>query len=232
MYVSNQLKFNPHTKTSLTISSSQQDLFSQIGPVSDLTLSYDRSGRSEGVAHITYARLKDAHASIQEYDGANAKGQPIRLSLIPGRRDRNPLDSAHHPRPSLMDRIERPRAARSLSPDDAGRRRRGGRAHRSDVTKPAPENIDRYVPGQRSARSPRRSGGRRGGRDNRSAPTESRRSNARPRKTQEELDQEMEDYWGGANANGDEAAPAASAPQQAAPAPSAPVADDDVDMIE
>ncbi|KAJ5319147.1 Nucleotide-binding alpha-beta plait [Penicillium brevicompactum] len=135
------------------------DLFSQIGPVSDLTMSYDRSGRSEGVAYITYARLKDAHTSIQEYDGANAKGQPIRLSLIPGRRERNPLDSAHHPRSSLMDRIERPRDGRSLSPrsdeNDGGRRRgRGGRGHRSDVTKPPPDGIDRYVPGQRSGRSP------------------------------------------------------------------------------
>ncbi|KAJ5322721.1 RNA binding protein [Penicillium brevicompactum] len=219
------------------------DLFSQIGPVSDLTMSYDRSGRSEGVAYITYARLKDAHTSIQEYDGANAKGQPIRLSLIPGRRERNPLDSAHHPRSSLMDRIERPRDGRSLSPrsdeNDGGRRRgRGGRGHRSDVTKPPPDGIDRYVPGQRSGRSPRRNGGRRGGRDGRAQPTDgsNRRSNPRPRKTQEELDQEMEDYWGGANnGGGDDAAVVQDAPQQAAaaPAPSAPVAnDDDVDMIE
>jgi len=131
-----------------------------------------------------------------------------------------------------MDRIERPRDARSLSPrsdDNADGRRRRGRGHRSDVTKPAPDNIDRYVPGQRSARSPRRNAGRRGGR---SQPTD-RRPNARPRKTQEELDQEMEDYWGGAGGNNDEAAPAGNAPQQAAPAPSAPAAaDDDVDMIE
>lgn len=182
--------------------------------------------------------MKDAHTSIQEYDGANAKGQPIRLSLIPGRRDRNPLDSAHRPRSSLMDRVERPRDDRSMSPEDNadGRRRRGGRAHRSDVTKPAPDNIDRYVPGQRShQRSPnRRGGGRRGGRDNRSQQTDgsNRRSNARPRKTQEELDQEMEDYWGGANNGGEAAAPAQDTPQQTAPAPSAPVADDDIDMIE
>ena len=206
-------------------------------------MSYDRSGRSEGVAYITYARLKDAHTSIQEYDGANAKGQPIRLSLIPGRRERNPLDSAHHPRSSLMDRIERPRDGRSLSPrsdeNDGGRRRgRGGRGHRSDVTKPPPDGIDRYVPGQRSGRSPRRNGGRRGGRDGRAQPTDgsNRRSNPRPRKTQEELDQEMEDYWGGANnGGGDDATVVQDAPQQAAaaPAPSAPVAnDDDVDMIE
>lgn len=218
--------------------SSGQDLFGRIGPVSDLSMSYDRSGRSEGVAYITYARLKDAHTSVQEYDGANAKGQPIRLSLIPGRRERNPLDSAHHPRSSLMDRIERPRDGRSLSPrsddNDGGRRRgRGGRGHRSDVTKPPPDGIDRYVPGQRSGRSPRRNGGRRGGRDSRAQPADgsNRRSTARPRKTQEELDQEMEDYWGGAN-NGDDAAAVPEAPQQPAPVTSAPIADDDVDMIE
>lgn len=137
-----------------------------------------------------------------------------------------------------MDRVERARDGRSLSPRsednaDGGRRRRGGRAHRSDVTKPAPDNIDRYVPGQRSPT--RRSGGRRGGRDNRQQTD--RRSNARPRKTQEELDQEMEDYWGGANTATEEASvPAQDAPQQTAPAPApaaaAPAADDDIDMIE
>ncbi|CAP98912.1 Pc22g16240 [Penicillium rubens Wisconsin 54-1255] len=215
-----------------------EDLFGRIGPVSELTVSYDRAGRSEGVAFVTYARLKDAHTSIQEYDGANAKGQPIRLSLVGGRRDRNPLDSAQRPRSSLLDRIQRPRDDRSMSPEDNadGRRRRGGgRPHRSDVTKPAPDNIDRYVPGQRShQRSPNRRGGGRRGRDNRSQQTDgsNRRSNARPRKTQEELDQEMEDYWGGANNGGEATAPAQDVPQQTAPAPSAPAADDDIDMIE
>ncbi|EKV12610.1 RNA binding protein, putative [Penicillium digitatum PHI26] len=232
---------NTHARAPLTNFFAEQDLFGRIGPVSELTVSYDRAGRSEGVAYITYARLKDAHTSIQEYDGANAKGQPIRLSLIPGRRERNPLDSAQRPRHSLLDRVERPRDDRSMSPEnnaDGRRRRGGGRAHRSDVTKPAPDNIDRYVPGQRShQRSPnRRGGGRRGGRDNRSQQTDgsNRRSNARPRKTQEELDQEMEDYWGGANnAGGEATAPAQdAAPQQTAPAPSAPAADDDIDMIE
>lgn len=57
----------------------------------------------------------------------------------------------------------------------------------------------------------------------------------RPRKTQEELDQEMEDYWGGNNAGAEnveaqpqEAAQPAEAPAATAPAP----ADDDIDMIE
>ncbi|KAJ5562640.1 hypothetical protein N7535_002913 [Penicillium sp. DV-2018c] len=211
-----------------------EDLFGRIGPVSELTLSYDRAGRSEGIAYVTYAHLKDAYTSIEEYDGANAKGQPIRLALIPGRRGRNPLDSAQHPRSSLMDRIERPRDTRSLSPrsDDGGRRRRGGRGHRSDVSRPAPENIDRYVPGERRfSRSPRRNGGRR--RDHRRGQNDRRDRDGRPRKTQEELDQEMEDYWGGANTGADEAAaPAQDVPPQTAPALSAPAADDDIDMIE
>lgn len=176
--------------------------------------------------------MKDAHESVREFDGANAKGQPIRLTLVPGRRDRQAGAT-------LFDRVERPRSPKSGTESADGRRRRrgGGRDRRSDVSKPAPDHIDRYVPGQRSP--VRQSGGRRaGGRDNRSR-TENggrRTVNGRPRKTQEELDQEMEDYWGGGNAGAQtsEAQPVQEPSQQAdvpsAPAPAA--ADDDIDMIE
>jgi len=224
----------------------QQDLFGKIGPVTDLTLVYDRAGRSEGVAYVTYKHLKDAHESVKEFDGANAKGQPIRLTLVPGRREQHK---------SLFDRVERPgRDARSLSPggarvEQSDGRRRGGRVRRSDVSKPAPENIDRYIPGERGDRSPRRNGGRRGGRDQRRNEPRNenggrRTATGRPRKTQEELDQEMEDYWGG-NAGTDNAEkPAEQEQQTAAPVaaaatttttpagPAVPVNDDDIDMIE
>jgi THO complex subunit 4 len=51
--------------------------------------------------------------------------------------------------------------------------------------------------------------------------------NGRPRKTQEELDAEMEDYWGSA------AATEATTTAPATSAPSAPAAlDDDIEMIE
>ena len=49
--------------------------------------------------------------------------------------------------------------------------------------------------------------------------------NGRPRKTQEELDKEMEDYWGSTKANG-----AVNEGQQEQ-APAAVVEDDDIDMI-
>ncbi|EAU31444.1 conserved hypothetical protein [Aspergillus terreus NIH2624] len=222
------------------------DLFSRIGPVSNLTLVYDRAGRSEGVAFVTYSRVSDARTAISEFDGANAKGQPIRITLVStggGRRDRNPFDNVERPRGSLFDRVERPRNARSLSPggsdgEGGSRRRRGGgggrragggggRYRRSDVSKPPPDHIDRYVPGERSP-GPRASSGRRqggGGGDGR------RMVNGRPRKTQEELDAEMDDYWlCDAALSATRAIP--EQPPQVAPASTAAAGDDDIDMIE
>ncbi|KAJ9196053.1 hypothetical protein DTO166G4_251 [Paecilomyces variotii] len=224
-----------------------EDLFTRIGPVSDLSLRYDRAGRSEGVAFVTYNRLSDARTAIREFDGANAKGQPIRLTLLPaGGSRRNPFDNVERPKGSLFDRVERPRDRddRSLSPEsegaDGGSRRRrrgggGGRVRRSDVSKPPPDHIDRYVPGQRSPE--RRNGsGRRPGqrRDERNNSSNRRTTNARPRKTQEELDQEMDDYWGTANA-GAGTADKETVPDEApqvAPASTAAAGDDDIDMIE
>ncbi|KAL4888792.1 hypothetical protein BDV59DRAFT_134333 [Aspergillus ambiguus] len=226
-----------------------EDLFTRIGPVSNMTLVYDRAGRSEGVAFVTYTHVSDARTAINEFDGANAKGQPIRVTLVStggGRRDRNPFDNVERSRGSLFDRVERPRNARSLSPgggggsdgEGSGRRRRGGgrraggggggRYRRSDVSKPPPDHIDRYVPGQRSP-GPRANGRRQGGGDGR------RTVNGRPRKTQEELDAEMDDYWGGAANAGAGSADQATVPeepQQVAPASTAAAGDDDIDMIE
>lgn len=193
---------------------------------------------------MTVPSINLARAAIREYDGANAKGQPIKLTLMPsgpsrgaGRPD-NPFDRVEPPRRSLFDRVERPRD-RSASPisadgDDSYHERRrnnsrrgagggGPRDRRSDVTKPPPEHIDRYVPGQDSySPPPRRRGGGGGGpaRETGRRPGQRRENsgrrgggrdrdrddgghqlvNGRPRKTAEELDQEMEDYWGNAGA--------------------------------
>lgn len=45
-----------------------------MGPVLKLSLQYDRSGRSAGVAYVTYETAADAKRAIREYDGANANG--------------------------------------------------------------------------------------------------------------------------------------------------------------
>ncbi|KAK8436818.1 hypothetical protein IWX49DRAFT_287472 [Phyllosticta citricarpa] len=180
------------------------ELFERIGPVENARLMYDRHDRSEGVAFVTYRSLADARVACREYDGANAHGQPIRLTLVPPgpAPRRNPSDTAQRPSRSLFERIET--RDRSLSPD---------RVRRSDVTKPPPAGIDRYVPGEDSGRRrspppPRRRGGgresgrrpgerRTGGRGGRRADDDGRPVvQGRPRKTQDELDAEMEDYWG------------------------------------
>lgn len=180
--------------------------------MSDVKLRYDRAGRSEGVAFVSYNRVDDANAAIREFDGANAKGQPIRLTLLPPPRRDNPFDRVENPR-SLFDRIEAPRdRRRSESPRSAdedyrrGPRRGIGRDRRGDSTRGPPENIDRYTPGQNGGRSDSRRGGRRPG-ERRERERRPRTDDGghklvggRPRKTQEELDAEMEDYWGGANA--------------------------------
>ncbi|UZP44037.1 hypothetical protein NXS19_011849 [Fusarium pseudograminearum] len=116
------------------------ELFQRIGPISRLQLRYDRAGRSEGTAYVTYERNEDAKAAVLEFDRANANGQPIYLTLLPSR---NPFDTAVMPGRSLAERISSPGDRRSHSPhrqrddDDAARR-----------------GIDRYVPGQGSRRSP------------------------------------------------------------------------------
>lgn len=164
------------------------------------------------------------------------------MAIVPagGRRERNPFDSVEGAKGSLFDRVERPHE-RSLSPaSDSEPRRRGGGGRRgargdrrSDVSKPPPAHIDRYVPGQSTA--PPAPPAPRGGRNGRERERADRMTvNGRPRKTQNELDQEMEDYWGTANAGAgsadNETVP--NEPQQIAPASTAAAGDDDIDMIE
>lgn len=248
-----------------------QELFSRIGPLSNLAILYDRSDRSRGIAYVTYATSRDATRAVREFDGANAYGQPITVSVVPqgpaaasggpagGRR--NPFDSAA-PREgrSLFDRIESGggdddhraparRSRRSESPNAAPQSRR------SDVTKPAPEGIDRYVPGpgarrrspppaRRGDRGGRRPGARRegtgrggggGGGGNRG---EGRTGQGRTRKTAEQLDAEMEDYWGAGGAAAKDPVGVAQLGQtttaEAAGVSAAAVValDDDIDMIE
>ena len=235
-----------------------QDLFGRIAPVELVKLVYDRAGRSNGTAFVNYSSVQDARAAIREYDGANAKGQPIRLELlpvIPPKPRNNPFDRVENPR-SLFDRVEAPRErrARSASPGrDRGRNNRdNSRGRRSDVRKQTPDGIDRYVPGRGEGRSSsHREGGRRAGerrkrgergpaqgrngknaRDNAGHPL----VNGRPRKTQTELDAEMDDYWGkatdgaGAGANG--IGNLEGEQEKVVPVVRAAAADDDIDMIE
>lgn len=80
-------------------------MFGNIGPVQRVRINFDRAGRSEGTATVTYQYLEDAKQAIREFDGANAKGQPIRLTLLPAGGRGGPRAEKSK---SLFDRIERP----------------------------------------------------------------------------------------------------------------------------
>ncbi|MCJ1290381.1 hypothetical protein MMC34_001917 [Xylographa carneopallida] len=239
------------------------DLFNRIAPVQSISLRFDRAGRSTGTAFVTYNSVTHARSAIHEFDGANANGQPIRLALLPsgpsggprGVRDgavRNPFDSAVKPGRSLFDRIEEPQDGRARERE---RSRSPGAPRRTDTRKPPPEGVDRYVPdgdgGRLSrSRSPIRPRGRydsdrrNGDRDTRGGGGRGRggrsdggRSmvNGKPRMTQEELDRDMDAYWGSKDSNNptstsDTGAATNGTTTMAVAAPAA--VDEDIEMVE
>jgi THO complex subunit 4 len=175
--------------------------------VEKLEMMYDRAGRSEGTCFVTFAHESDAMAAIHDYDGATAKGQLITVTFV-----------GPPPARSLFDRIK-------SSPADE---------RRDPTRKPTPPGIDRYVPPDRRRERERTQGGprpaappqqrgRRGGRG-RTGRGESGSGNVRPRKTVEELDAEMNDYFGAAQEeNATPAAPAEAVVEEKV--------DDDGDLI-
>ncbi|PHH92604.1 hypothetical protein CDD83_6665 [Cordyceps sp. RAO-2017] len=198
------------------------ELFTRIGPTTRLQLLYDRAGRSEGTAYVTYESREDAEEAIRQFDGANANGQPIRLTLLPNRPARNPFDTAVMPSRPLAERISLPaQKSRSLSP-----------RRRYDEDDAARKGIDRYIPDDdgrsrspmSSRRGGRRPGARREGMANDQQNSRGGRANPRTKKTQEELDAEMEDYFGGGSGS------AAGAASTNGNGPAA--ANADIDMIE
>ncbi|GAO13829.1 hypothetical protein UVI_02004500 [Ustilaginoidea virens] len=200
------------------------ELFSRIGRVSKLNLRYDRAGRSEGTAYVTYDRKEDAEEAVRQFNGANANGQPIRLTMLASR---NPFDTAVMPGRPLADRVSAP----------GGRARSSSPRRRFDEEDAARKGIDRYIPGRHS-RSPvprrrgaggRRPGARREGNQQESSRGGGGRANPRAKKTQEELDAEMADYFGGGEKD---SGSTINAPTNG-DAPAVPAAsNDDIDMIE
>ena len=148
---------------------------------------------------------------------------------------RNPFDNAIRPGRPLAERITVPGGgrSRSLSPtrqsdEEAARRGtdryRPGGAKGSRSRSPLPNR--RREGGRRPGARREGGGGRRGDRGERSERPERPERGGRPKKTQEELDAEMEDYFGGAQ-QGDSTA-AANGPAGGGQQP----AGDDIDMIE
>ncbi|KAF3902109.1 hypothetical protein ABW21_db0203197 [Orbilia brochopaga] len=152
--------------------------------------------------------------AVDQFDGANAKGQPIRVRIAP-LHDRNRRGGPQHTNEgrSLFERVAA--TPQDVETDESGRRspRRGPR-NVAEMRQNAKElGIDRYIPGERGGPRDQQSrrgghvgggererhrGGRGGGHGRGDRPGSGVN---RQRKTAEELDAEMNDYW---TANGGE----------------------------
>lgn len=199
---------------------------------------------------MTYKYPRDARDAVNDFDGQSAKGQIIRLSLLPAgpaapAKGGSLFDCVEPPTRSLFERVSgAPPDARDSREDPGGRRRRP-RSESPRRRTAVPEHIDRYMPGSRGSRSPigrrgagtPREGGRRPGqrREEGGGPPRGPKApregggerRGKPRKTAEELDAEMADYFGGGSGagNGD----AGTAQNNGA---GNAVVTDDVDMVE
>lgn len=74
-----------------------QELFNGVGPVEKLRLIYDKMGRSEGIAYVTYTSMDDAKEAIRRFNGANAAGNSFerRTFLTIGQPITVTLDTEH-----------------------------------------------------------------------------------------------------------------------------------------
>jgi len=59
-----------------------QEIFERIGYVKKAVVHYDKSGRSEGTAEVTFERKTDALTAVKRYDGVEIDGKPVRLTLL------------------------------------------------------------------------------------------------------------------------------------------------------
>ncbi|KAF2152530.1 RNA-binding domain-containing protein [Myriangium duriaei CBS 260.36] len=156
---------------------------STVGPVKRVFLNYTKNGRSTGVANIVFSQPNSAATAAKSYNGIKVDGRPMKIEVVMG--------AQYVPEPAapktLKDRIVAPPKSAAAKPKPAGNAKGGANANAANTG---------AATGGRGGRNGRGRGGRKGA--------------ARPKKTAEELDADMADYFV-PPAGGDAAPPAADA---------------------
>ncbi|KAF8635400.1 hypothetical protein AX15_000400 [Amanita polypyramis BW_CC] len=93
-------------------------IFGQIGTlVREPLIRYDRSGRSLGIAIISFETSAEATKAKNQFDGILAKGQP--MSIVYDTMPPRPIKRSASAPQSLLNRIQKPPLLDRLSRDDA-----------------------------------------------------------------------------------------------------------------
>jgi len=62
-----------------------KEIFGTMGTIIRAVVHYDRAGRSQGTAEVTFGRSQDAEQAVKEYDAAEVDGRPMYLKMIVSR---------------------------------------------------------------------------------------------------------------------------------------------------
>lgn len=134
-----------------------------------MLLNYTKTGRSTGVANIIFSQPNSAAEAAKSYNGVKVDGKPMKIEVVMG--------AQYVPEPpapkTLKDRIATPKSA-AAKPNAA----KPKPATNGNGKGKGPNAAPNAGPG--GARGPKNARGRKG---------------PRPKKTAEELDAEMADYW-------------------------------------
>ncbi|KAF7426324.1 hypothetical protein PC9H_008692 [Pleurotus ostreatus] len=148
-------------------------IFGQVGTlISEPFIRYDRSGRSTGVAIVTYETTEEASKALKQFNGLLAKGQPMDISFDtsaprPSRKSTTTALLNRIQKQPLLSRLAADSEDAEMSTKDSDRRRTGSLRSRG-------RRIGRGAQG----------GGRRGGKAERKP------------QTAEDLDKELEAFMG------------------------------------
>ncbi|CAE6396123.1 unnamed protein product [Rhizoctonia solani] len=155
----------------------EKDLSSIFGTIGTLlrepTIRYDRSGRSTGVANVTFAHARDAKLAQKQLDGVMAKGEAMVVKLDSPPPGSRPQPTGRNSTNSLLSRMEKKPLVDRLAEGDASKK--------TTNDKPGPGA------GPGPTRSARGRGKPTGGKGPRTRPAP---------KTAEDLDKELEAFMG------------------------------------
>lgn len=167
-------------------------LFSRVGRVADVRVLFDRDDRPRGIAYVDYTKQQHAADAVNDYDGQLAMGQEIRVSLAKSRRQQGGQTSEQQGSRgrSLFDRATYANGGngvrgRSRSPQRESRYRSRSPARNDRGGRDADRGNGRGGKGREERGARGGEGDGRGG-----------RNKGRARPTAEELDAEMDNYWG------------------------------------